>query len=268
MNARRGGVLLVRQRMAWLLIALAPAVLVQASANGGAWLAPAVAAIAIALTLEVVAGALRGVALRPLLAEMSAAVTGLVVLLCLPGDASLISLALGISVAVLLGKHAFGGFGEHAFNPAMLGVAVVALMRPDAVSSVMPSFWLPLAYLLGGVVLLARGVIGWQAPIGVLAGTAIAAAFVVPFEALPESLATLFVSSPVLLGAFFVATDPVSGCAHLRARVLFGLGAGLLIFLIDRGRSGLGLPFAILLMNFAAPWLDQFVAPARPGVAR
>lgn len=254
--------------MAWLLIALAPAVLVQVASQAGTWWARVALALLLAFAVEAMAAALRGVPTRRLLADSSAAITGLLVLLGLPAGASLASIALGVVTALLLGKHAFGGLGENPFNPAMLGVAVAALALPAGVDADSPSGWLALAYLLGGVALVARGVVGWQAPVGVLAGTAIAAACAVPLEAVPAGVATALASPPVLLAAFFVATDPVSGCAYPRARVLFGAGAGVLMLLVERAQPGLGLPCAILLMNFAAPWLDRLVAPACPDVAR
>jgi electron transport complex protein RnfD len=251
--------------MAWMSFALAPAVLVLAAAQGGAWLGRVALALLLAVAVDAAALSLRG---SRRLAEPSAAMTGLLVLLCLPAGASLAALVLGVVIALLLGKHAFGGLGENPFNPAMLGVAVVMLAFPVVVSAASSIAWLAAAYLLGGIVLLARGVVGWQAPLGMLAGAAIAAAGAIALGAPPASLVVALASPAVLLAAFFVATDPVSGCAYPRARILFGLGAGVLMVLIERARPGLGLPCAILLMNFAAPWLDALVAPARPAGSR
>jgi electron transport complex protein RnfD len=259
--------------MAWILVALAPAMLVLVVENGVGWLARPVFAISVALAVEAAASALRGAPLRRWLTDASAALTGLLVLLCLPAGASLASLALGVVIALALGKHAFGGLGENPFNPAMLGVAAGLLAFPGATAPAAPSAWLPLAYLAGGCVLLARGVVAWQAPLGVLLGTAVAAAIAAAragssIGAMPTGVAQALAASPVLLGAFFVATDPVSGCAHRRARIFFGLGVGALMFVIDRGRPGLGLPSAILLMNFLAPWLDRVAAPAPTAAVR
>ena len=70
------------------------------------------------------------------------------------------------------------------------------------------------------------------------------------------------VSGAVLLGAFFIATDPVSGCASPRGRLLFGAGVGLFTLVIRRwGGYPDGVAFAVLLMNMAAPLIDRFTRP-------
>jgi electron transport complex protein RnfD len=67
-----------------------------------------------------------------------------------------------------------------------------------------------------------------------------------------------------MLAAFFIVTDPVTGCMSPRGRLFFGLGAGLLTVWLTRV-AGMpdGLPFAVLSMNFAAPWLDRHTRPVR-----
>jgi electron transport complex protein RnfD len=60
------------------------------------------------------------------------------------------------------------------------------------------------------------------------------------------------------LGAFFVATDPVTGCISARGRLIFGAGVGALTWLIWKWSGNpLGLAFAVLLMNSLAPWIDR-----------
>jgi electron transport complex protein RnfD len=39
-------------------------------------------------------------------------------------------------------------------------------------------------------------------------------------------------SGGAMLGAFFIATDPVSGCTTPRGKLIFGAGAGLLAYII------------------------------------
>ncbi|MBW6477642.1 MAG: RnfABCDGE type electron transport complex subunit D, partial [Chromatiales bacterium] len=65
-----------------------------------------------------------------------------------------------------------------------------------------------------------------------------------------------------LLGAFFIATDPVSGATSLRGQLIFGAGVGLLTYVI-RSWGGYpdGVAFAILLMNMAAPTIDYYTRP-------
>ena len=122
------------------------------------------------------------------------------------------------------------------------------------------SEWVNLAFLLGGLFLLQRKVISWHAPLGVLAGL-----FVFSLvgwngsgsDSNGSPLLHLF-SGSTMLAAFFIATEPVSGPKNAWARLCFGLGAGLLIYLIRTwGSYPDGTAFAILLMNLATPTLDR-----------
>ncbi|PYG96711.1 electron transport complex subunit RsxD, partial [Arthrobacter stackebrandtii] len=65
-------------------------------------------------------------------------------------------------------------------------------------------------------------------------------------------------SGSTMLAAFFIATEPVSGPKNEWAKLGFGLGAGLLIYLIRTwGSYPDGTAFAILLMNLMAPSLER-----------
>ncbi|HCA27632.1 MAG TPA: electron transport complex subunit RsxD, partial [Betaproteobacteria bacterium] len=65
-----------------------------------------------------------------------------------------------------------------------------------------------------------------------------------------------------MLGAFFIATDPVSGATTPRGKLIFGLGVGLLTYII-RALGGYpdGVAFAVLLMNAAVPLIDAYTQP-------
>ena len=71
--------------------------------------------------------------------------------------------------------------------------------------------WVNLLFLLGGVYLLARGVIKWQIPVAVLAGVFITsvALYFYDVETYASPLFHLF-SGGTMLCAFFIATDPVT----------------------------------------------------------
>jgi electron transport complex protein RnfD len=77
----------------------------------------------------------------------------------------------------------------------------------------------------------------------------------------PEPLFHLF-SGATMLGAFFIATDPVSAATTKRGQLIYGALIGLLVFII---RSYGGYPdavaFAVLLMNMAAPTIDYYTQP-------
>ena len=64
-------------------------------------------------------------------------------------------------------------------------------------------------------------------------------------------------SGGLLLGAFFMATDYVTSPTTAAGKLIFGLGAGVLTFLIRRyGIYPEGVSFAILLMNILTPYID------------
>lgn len=130
--------------------------------------------------------------------------------------------------------------------------------------------WIASAHAVGGLWLLARRRIPWQTPAGLL-GT------VVLLSLLPWAMDPDLHPSPLwhlatgatVLGAFFIVTDPVSGCASPRGRLLFGAGVGLLLLAIRRwGAYPDALAFAVLLMNCAAPMLDRYTRPRVYGAPR
>jgi len=66
-------------------------------------------------------------------------------------------------------------------------------------------------------------------------------------------------SGATMLGAFFIVTEPVSGAKSALARLLFGVGVGLLTYLIRTwGGYPDGVAFAVLLMNLLVPALERF----------
>jgi len=70
----------------------------------------------------------------------------------------------------------------------------------------------------------------------------------------------------LLLGAFFMATDPVTTPVTKMGRWVFGVGAGALVVLI-RLKAGApeGVMFAILLMNSATPLINRYTRPRQLG---
>jgi len=115
--------------------------------------------------------------------------------------------------------------------------------------------------LIGGLWMLYRRIITWHVPVAML-GTLFLAAGLFHL-ANPEHYAgPLFhiASGGALLGAFFIATDPVSGATSNSGRLLFGAGVGLLTFII-RTWGGYPVAFSVLLMNMAAPTIDYYTRP-------
>src|SRR5690606_30047188 len=123
--------------------------------------------------------------------------------------------------------------------------------------------WVSSFVAFGGLYLLYAGIIRWQIPVATLAGIAVPAMLLHMVD--PERFASaafhLF-SGAAMLGAFFIATDPVSASTTDRGRLIFGAGVGLLTYAIRTwGGYPDGVAFAVLLMNAAVPLIDRFSRP-------
>ncbi|CAG0989621.1 Ion-translocating oxidoreductase complex subunit D [Burkholderiales bacterium] len=123
--------------------------------------------------------------------------------------------------------------------------------------------WVALAYLAGGVFLLGRRIITWHLPLSFLAGFLGLAALLHALDPARHAsgLFHLF-SGATLIGAFFIATDPVSGPTTRPGQLLFGAGVGMLAYLI-RAFGGYpdGVAFAVLLGNCCVPLIDMLTRP-------
>ncbi|WP_247841440.1 RnfABCDGE type electron transport complex subunit D [Pseudomonas sp. MWU12-3103b] len=123
--------------------------------------------------------------------------------------------------------------------------------------------WINLAFLAGGLFLLQRRVIAWQAPVGMLTSLFVVSLLCWNGAGSDSHGSPLFhlLSGATMLGAFFIITEPVSGAKSSLARLLFGVGVGLLTYLIRTwGGYPDGVAFAVLLMNLCVPALERFAA--------
>lgn len=280
--------------------------------------------VASALAAEACALKVRGRSLSRLL-DGSALVTGLLLALSLPPSAPWWAGLTGAALALLFGKHVYGGLGQNPFNPAMLGYALLLLAFPremtlwpaapglfpdegasfsgslaaffqgseaamDAMARATPltqlhEQWrghvpampeppgnalrwavLNLAYLMGGLYLWRRGIIDYRIPSGILVGSLGALALDFWIQPSPPApawpLLDLFLGAS-MMGAFFIATDPVSAAGTPMGRWIYGAGIGFLMILIrHHGAYPDGLAFAVLIMNFVAPTLDRYTRPS------
>ncbi|WP_337841009.1 electron transport complex subunit RsxD [Rheinheimera sp.] len=128
-------------------------------------------------------------------------------------------------------------------------------------------FWVNLAYLVGGLVLLQQKVIQWRIPVamlGTLFGCSLLAWMISP-DTHASPLFQLF-SGAAMLGAFFIATDPVSASTTDKGRLVFGALIGLLVFVI-RSFGGYpdGVAFAVMLANMTVPLIDYYSRPRTYG---
>lgn len=123
--------------------------------------------------------------------------------------------------------------------------------------------WINAAYLCGGVWLLWRRVVTWRLPLSFLAGLAVAAllGYIVDPELHRGAMFHLFAGG-AMMAAFFVVTDPVSSATTPLGMLIFGLGAGLLTYLIrEFGGYPDGVAFSVVIMNSLAPLIDRFTQP-------
>ncbi len=123
--------------------------------------------------------------------------------------------------------------------------------------------WIANLYALGGFWLLWRRIISWHVPVTMIGSvvTLGLVAYLIDPGSNPIPLQHVF-SGALVLGAFFIATDPVTGCTSNRGRLIFGLGVGIITLSI-RSWGGYpdGVAFGILLMNMAAPLIDRYTQP-------
>ncbi|MBF0295041.1 MAG: RnfABCDGE type electron transport complex subunit D [Magnetococcales bacterium] len=123
---------------------------------------------------------------------------------------------------------------------------------------------------LGGLYLLRKGIITWHIPGAMLAGCLAPAAifwYLDPTK-YPDPLFHL-VTGGLILGAFFMATDMVTSPISPVGQIVFGLGCGLLTYVIRTwGGYPEGVSFAIVIMNAAVPLIDQYSRPVVYGAQK
>ncbi len=122
---------------------------------------------------------------------------------------------------------------------------------------------LAVAFLIGGIYLVATRVISWHLPVAYLASLFVIAGIfylIDPVHYAPP-LFHLF-SGAAMLGAFFILTDPVTSPTTHKGKLIFAAGAAFLTYVI-RVFGGFpdGVAFATLLMNIAVPLLDMYTQP-------
>lgn len=123
--------------------------------------------------------------------------------------------------------------------------------------------WVNVWFAIGGLFLIYRKIISWHIPVAVIAS--LATISLITWLISPETTASplfhLF-SGGTMIGAFFIATDPVSAATTLKGRLIFGAGIGLLTYIIRVwGGYPDGIAFAVLLMNMLVPLIDYYTQP-------
>jgi electron transport complex protein RnfD len=221
--------------------------------------------------------------------DLSAAVTGLLLALNLPANIPLWQCVIGALFAIIVVKCLFGGLGCNPVNPAVTArvfmlisfstMATVATpVVVDAVSGATPlaaesspsladlalglhggviGETCSVALLAGLAYLLIRRVITWHIPVTFVGTVFLASLFMEGMD--PAAALAAILSGGLLIGAIFMATDYVTSPVTAWGKVVFGVGAGLITFLIRYfGTYPEGVSFAILFMNILTPYIDSW----------
>lgn len=230
----------------------------------------------------------------------SAVITGILFAFVVTPTLPLWMAAIGSSVSILLGKMVFGGLGHNIFNPALIGRAfvmaswpaamttwmntdgsagatVLGVLKMEGYNSVVKMFdgkgdmYLQLflgnrggslgetsviALLIGGAYLLYKGHITLHTPVAYVA-TVFITALAVGQDPLFHILA-----GGLFLGAIFMATDMVTTPYTSFGKIIFGVGAGLLVVWIRmKGGYPEGVCYSILIMNSLTPLINRYTRP-------
>jgi electron transport complex protein RnfD len=290
----RGG-LTVGRMMATIIAALVPAAAVGVYLFGLRALGLILLSVATAMAVE---AAIEHLFHRPLsLRDGHAALTGLLVAMLLAPTAPWWLAVVGAGTAVILGKMVFGGLGTYPFHPALVAWVVLTLSWPERMAAfVAPHTLEPaltplmafkedpalfysyetwalflgakpgpigtgcgLALVLGGLVLILRGIIRWHIPVAFLLGVAAFAGVMHLINSdLYPPVSFHLVGGGVLMGAFFLAPEPVTSPVTPKGMVAFGMLAGLITMVIRMwGADPDGTVYGILVMNAATPLFNR-----------
>lgn len=223
----------------------------------------------------------------------SAVVTGLLLALCLSPLVPFYIPILGALFAIVVVKCMFGGLGKNFINPALaarcfLLISFSGTMTAygvDGVSSATPLEVLKggsavnitemflgtstgvigcsaLALLVGGLYLWISGGITWEIPASMIGAFGI---FMIIFggQGLDgKFLLAHLCGGGILMGAFFMATDPVTSPVSSTGQLLYGAIAGILsgLFRVN-GSAADSVSYAIIITNLVTPMIDQFIVP-------
>lgn len=215
--------------------------------------------------------------------DLSAVVTGFLLGMNLSSQVPLWIAAIGSVVAIIVVKQMFGGLGYNFANPAITARIVLLVsfashmtnyVTPiDATSSATPladkagvtlkqlffgmhsgaigetaSFLL----IIGGIYLVLRRVIKPIIPLTFIGTVALLSLIS------GQDVAVAVFGGGLMLGAIFMATDYVTSPTTDLGKLIFGIGCGIITFII-RQFSSLpeGVSYSILLMNILTPHINR-----------
>lgn len=248
--------------------------------------------IAVTIATAIAAEALWNIALKKpqTIGDLSAVLTGLLLGMNLSSQTPFWIAAIGSIVAIIVVKQMFGGLGFNFANPAMTARIVLLVSFAGQMSNyIAPIEWssgaldaittaTPLAQettytfkqlffgmhsgsigetssfllIIGGVYLMLRKVIKPIIPIAFVGTVAVATLIA------GEDLKLAIFGGGLMLGALFMATDYVTSPTTNLGKLIFGVGCGLITFVIRQfGALPEGVSYAILLMNILTPHINR-----------
>jgi len=180
------------------------------------------------------------------------------------------------SVAIVFGMGNF----DAVSSASLLGTIKTDLGQGMALGEIMDGRYAPMDWILGnsissigegsalllivgGIALIFGRIITWYIPVStIVALVFIATIFnIIDPGKYPDAMVHVF-SGATILAAFFIATDPVTSPMSPKGQIVFGIGLGLLVYIIRTWAAyPEGVSFAILLMNAMTPLIDRYVRP-------
>ena len=227
---------------------------------------------------------------RNTISDLSAAVTGILLALNVPVTLPVWMMIIGDAVAIIITKQMFGGIGQNFANPAIVARIFLLVSFGSYMTNWVKPFYYKgtvdlttqatplansdinfkymdlflgkvggslgetcaLALLIGLVFLVVTKIISPVTPIAFV-GTVALMSWVTGGDPLYQVL-----SGGLLLGAIFMATDYSTSPINPLGKLIFGVGAGLITFLIrERGNLPEGVSYSILIMNILTPYIDM-----------
>lgn len=167
------------------------------------------------------------------------------------------------AINIIFNALSFDGLsGATRLDEAKIGLSLGNNLASIQVHSISQA-WINAGFLVGGIYLLARKVIFWHIPMAFISGIVVMALLVLIFDSQTHlPVQNHLMLGGTMLGAFFIATDPISASTTPKGRLIYGFLIGVLIVVIrNYGGYPDGIAFAVLLMNMTVPLIDQYTQP-------
>lgn len=222
--------------------------------------------------------------------DLSALVTGVILGMNLPSTIPFWMAIIGSFIAIIIVKQFFGGLGHNFANPAMTArialmvsfpAAMTKFVTPFAVDTVSSATPLASIYgeatstvsikeaffglqggcigetsafllIIGGIYLVIRRIINPIIPVCFIGTVALATLFT------GDNVLLAICSGGLMLGSIFMATDYTTSPTTNLGKIIFGVGCGLITFIIRQFASlPEGVSYSILLMNILVPYINR-----------